>query len=31
MLTVGLLWFVTGQVGLFMWMRSVYRSTQHNG
>jgi hypothetical protein len=31
MLTVGLLWFVAGQVGLFMWMWSVYRGTQRNG
>ena len=31
MLTVGLLWFVAGQVGLFMWMWSVYRRTQRNG
>lgn len=28
MLTAGLLWFVAGQVGLFMWMLSVYRSAQ---
>ena len=31
MLSVGLLWFVAGQVGLFMWMWSVYRRTQGNG
>jgi hypothetical protein len=30
MLTVGLLWFVAGQVGLFMWMLSVYRSAQRS-
>lgn len=24
-LTVGLVWFIAGQVGLFMWMGSVYR------
>jgi hypothetical protein len=30
-LTVALIWFALGQVGLFMWMRSVYRSTQPNG
>jgi hypothetical protein len=29
LLTVGLIWFVAGQVGLFMWMRSVYRGAPH--
>jgi hypothetical protein len=30
MLTAGLLWFVAGQVGLFMWMWSVYHSAQRS-
>jgi hypothetical protein len=29
-LSVALLWFALGQVVLFMWMLSVYRSTQRN-
>jgi hypothetical protein len=31
LLTVGLLWFVVGQVGLFMWMWSVYRQAAAAG
>jgi hypothetical protein len=29
-LTVALIWFALGQVGLFMWMLSVYRSAQRS-
>ena len=30
-ITVLLLWFGFAQFGLFMWMRSIYRTTQRNG